>query len=175
MEERKDQKCKRCGSPFVPRMMTQEYCSGKCRELFNREKKGKKSQLIVCGICGREFEGYRKMRYCSKPCRTTAKRRLEAANAKKKYSEQKEKKQKKPTRTDKKKAEKRQIEFMRAAREAGMSYGKYRASGGVKPLEQEIFKGTIKTTDAWMGPAQCIYVGPDPRIKPKARIKRKAI
>ena len=85
------------------------------------------------------------------------------------------KKQKKPTRTDKKKAEKRQIEFMRAAREAGMSYGKYRASGGVKPLEQEIFKGTIKTTDAWMGPAQCIYVGPDPRIKPKARIKRKAI
>ena len=104
MEERKEQKCKRCGSPFVPRMMTQEYCSGKCRELFNREKKGKKSQLIVCGICGREFEGYRKMRYCSKPCRTTAKRRLEAANAKKKYSEQKEKKQKKLTRTNKKKA-----------------------------------------------------------------------
>lgn len=116
----------------MPKMKTQEYCSVKCRERFNREKKGKKSQLIVCGVCGREFEGHRKMRYCSKPCRTTAQRRLEAAKAKKQKSGQEEAKPKRQTRAEKKKIEERRLEFMKAAREYGLSYGQFRAQGGRK-------------------------------------------
>lgn len=72
--------CPNCGKEFVTdEKNRRKYCSDKCAQEWNRNRtrnaqnKRAEKLVIICAVCGKEFEGKStQAKYCSKECRNAA-------------------------------------------------------------------------------------------------------
>lgn len=97
--------CPICKKEFVREVNSQVYCSA-CRKASKKKPKPKIMKKFSCNWCGKDFESYRKKKYCCSTCRAFANGR--------KYI--------RPSKQTKKLSLE---EIAILSREAGLSYGQY--------------------------------------------------
>ncbi len=108
-----ERNCEICGKPFVPRSPSQKYCSKECAGTVSVRKQYEPRQ---CNTCGKLFvPKVYNQRYCSADCSGRVKKDDYSTNLRK------------AERQRLWESRQRLIKMEKAAKEAGMSYGKYRA------------------------------------------------
>lgn len=158
--------CKYCGKTFFPAMDANVYCSVECCTAYNKQRQKERLRAKweanprYCDLCGGVIP-YGRKRFCSKECQLEMKRRM--AVQKKAVGE------KRP-----RKAPQKEPGVEAEAKELGISYGQYRATGGKKPEDiADKYNAPVYEPEKWLGdkPIQVHQIPPGGPARIKKRVK----
>ena len=155
--------CVECGKKFFPGSEFNIYCTVKCRTKANRRKEREEAikkwndNPRYCDCCGK-IVPFGRRTYCSDDCQIEMKKKMASQRITKKTYKRRESKP--PG-----------IETL--ARDLGMSYGQYRATGGKKPEDIAAkYDAPVYEDEKWIG-NKTVVIGQEPQgAAPVARIKR---
>lgn len=153
--------CWECGKTFYAKAANKVFCSEICQREYHKRRNLEKRRREweenprFCPCCG-EVVPFGRRIYCSVQCQREMKRKESAQIESEKKAKQ---------------IKKKEPVIEARAKELGMSYGQYRATGGVKPEDTaEKYSAPAYSAGGWLG-SKTVQIGQTPpggsvKIKP---------